>query len=401
MARMKKPVDRTSDLRRRLLAADRPRLDSWSRASSLLGGCRRIGGTICFGLGTSCGSVTWRTGIDSPPRSWQRIAGVAAVAVLAIVGDRSGQGMLPPVRLEGMALPPCTAGFWEQRSNCRRYLDWLGAKLGYRCLDDWYGVSFWDFERNKGTMLVNGHQGSPALVVMGLIPRREWCEWKFLHVPPGFWEVTENRHRYLRWLGRELGLRRPTDWYRVHVDDIKAHFGEGLCGLWSLYELLSDFLPQLDWDRQNRSKPLGVDQILQWADAFFAEHGEWPMCSSGPLREPIRPGLPSTTACGVVFAACLAAARWPSSWQKHRGVRVGRTPPRLSEDQVLAWADAYFAAHRKWPARASGPIAGTREIGVPSPAPCTRAVVASGEVPPCRNCWPSGVACETPQVFRR
>ncbi len=257
--------------------------------------------------------------------------------------------------------PHAPAGFWEQRSNCRRYLDWLGAKLGYRCLDDWYGVSFWDFERNKGTMLVNGHQGSPALVVTGLIPRCEWCEWKFLHVPPGFWEVTENRHRYLRWLGRELGLRRRTDWYRVHVDDIKAHFGEGLCGLWSLYELLSDFLPQLDWDRQNRSKPLGVDQILQWADAFFAEHGEWPMCSSGPvagtnttwsaINDRLRGGLR-----GLPGGGSLA-----KFLQKHRGVRVGRTPPALSEDQVLAWADAYFAAHRKWPVRASGPIAGTRE----------------------------------------
>lgn len=34
---------------------------------------------------------------------------------------------------------------------------------------------------------------------------------------------------------------------------------------------------------------------------------------------------------------------------KHRGVRnVGRLPP-LTEGQILAWADAYHAAHGEWP----------------------------------------------------
>ena len=128
-----------------------------------------------------------------------------------------------------------------------------------------------------------------------------------------------------------------------------------------MYELLSDFLPQLDWDQQNPYQPVGVDQVLQWADAYFAEHGEWPTCASGRiagtnttwsaindcLRHGFR-GLPD----GTSLAKFLA---------KHRDVRVGRKPPHLSEKQILAWADAYFAAHGKWPTRRSGPIPGTRE----------------------------------------
>ena len=46
---------------------------------------------------------------------------------------------------------------------------------------------------------------------------------------------------------------------------------------------------------------------------------------------------------------------------KQRGVRIGRRPPELSEKQILAWADAYFAAHAKWPTVLSGPIPGRRE----------------------------------------
>jgi hypothetical protein len=35
--------------------------------------------------------------------------------------------------------------------------------------------------------------------------------------------------------------------------------------------------------------------------------------------------------------------------------------PKLSEKQILVWADAYFALHGKWPGEDSGPVAGTQE----------------------------------------
>ena len=47
-----------------------------------------------------------------------------------------------------------------------------------------------------------------------------------------------------------------------------------------------------------------------------------------------------------------------------RGVPVGRTPPDLSEEQILAWADAHFAVHKKWPAESSGPVPGTNETWI-------------------------------------
>ena len=89
-------------------------------------------------------------------------------------------------------------GFWDSLANRRSYLDWLGERLGFRCLDDWYEVTVYDFLRNKGIGLIHRCRVSPAAAVMASIPQRKWCEWKFTRVPPGFWEVAENRHRYLR-----------------------------------------------------------------------------------------------------------------------------------------------------------------------------------------------------------
>jgi len=41
-----------------------------------------------------------------------------------------------------------------------------------------------------------------------------------------------------------------------------------------------------------------------------------------------------------------------------RGVRRNSTTPPLTEGQILHWADAYFARHRKWPRANSGVIDG-------------------------------------------
>ncbi len=253
-------------------------------------------------------------------------------------------------------------GFWDLPANRRSYMAWLGQRLGYRCKDDWYAVGNRDFLRNKGAGLLKQHHGSAVRAVIDSIPGQEWCEWKFSQVPDGFWELAENRHRYLRWLGKELGFRRPKDWYRIQSRDFRRRRGGALLNKYSsFYDLMREFLPQLDWDRLDRHRPLRVEQVLAWADAHHSRHGKWPFAKSGKvpgtgetwskintcLQNGCR-GLPG----GISLARLL---------KKHRGVRVGQGPPKLSEKEILVWADAHFAARGKWPTRESGPIAGTRE----------------------------------------
>src|ERR1017187_10892350 len=44
---------------------------------------------------------------------------------------------------------------------------------------------------------------------------------------------------------------------------------------------------EVEADRQQRGEPhdLAEDEILAWADAFFARTGDWPMFDSGPIPE--------------------------------------------------------------------------------------------------------------------
>ncbi len=103
-------------------------------------------------------------------------------------------------------------------------------------------------------------------------------------------------------------------------------------------------------------------QILAWADRHHDRTGKWPTCRSGPISgshgerwsavhaalETGRRGLPG----GDSLFRLLA---------RHRGVRRTRHRPPLTEEQILAWADAHHVRTGKWPTLNSGRIVGTRD----------------------------------------
>jgi hypothetical protein len=250
--------------------------------------------------------------------------------------------------------PHVPKGFWEPRTNRRRYLAWLGEHLGYKCADDWYALTENEFLQNRGKGILLFYRSSPVRLVIDLLPGRNWYEWKFNNVPGGFWDVAENRHRYLRWLGKELGYRKPTDWYRITSLDVRTRHGAALLDRFaSFMDLMREFLPDLDWDSVDYNLPISIDEILVWADAYYARHGEWPTQTSGKI-----PGSrESWSAIDVClrdgFRGLPGGSSLPKFLQKYRGVPIGRKPPKLTEEQILAWADAHFAASGRWPTASS------------------------------------------------
>src|SRR5216684_2374765 len=68
--------------------------------------------------------------------------------------------------------------------------------------------------------------------------RRLWYEvtprdprlWLYGPVPSGFWELAENRQRYVEWLGEQLGFTQLEDWYRITRRHFRRHRGGGLLG---------------------------------------------------------------------------------------------------------------------------------------------------------------------------
>lgn len=103
--------------------------------------------------------------------------------------------------------------------------------------------------------------------------------------------------------------------------------------------------------------PLGIEDILKWADGYHARHKGWPNVDSGPIDE-----SPGDTWCAVDAALWQAQRGLPGGsslarlLDEHRDVRNIHDLPRLSTEQILKWGDAYFALTRAWPTAKSGTV---------------------------------------------
>lgn len=110
--------------------------------------------------------------------------------------------------------------------------------------------------------------------------------------------------------------------------------------------------------RFNRKDPrFSIKQVLAWMDDWYARTGKWPDDRSGPVpgaeglswamvNEALKKGRG-----GLPAGSSLARLR-----ARERGVRHSRELPRLAEDQILRWADAFHESTGRWPTRRSGPI---------------------------------------------
>jgi hypothetical protein len=140
-------------------------------------------------------------------------------------------------------------GFWECQINRRRYLDWLGVRLGFESAEDWHGLTWQILSEYNGSGLID-HVGSVIEIVRERYPKDEIREWLFASSPAGFWDKQKNRHRYMDWLGLQLGFRKIEDWYQLTADAFRINSGSGLLQLKfhnSVVSALKDRFPQVEW----------------------------------------------------------------------------------------------------------------------------------------------------------
>ncbi len=111
--------------------------------------------------------------------------------------------------------------------------------------------------------------------------------------------------------------------------------------------------------RQKKKPPLTIPQILAWADGHFERTGQWPRQKSGEVLDApyetwrsidhaLTLGLRGLSrGTGLTLALLLA---------QHRGARHQDLLPKLSIEQILAWADEHFGRTGQWPRKDSGEV---------------------------------------------
>jgi hypothetical protein len=171
----------------------------------------------------------------------------------------------------------------------------------------------------------------------------------------------EHHARTGQWPVRESGaiLDNPEETWRKVDGALRGGF-RGLPGNSSLPQLLFERrgVPY----RRHSHELLSEEEILAWADEHFARTGDWPAHSSGPVG-----AAPGETWSGLaqLLSAGGRGLSGGSSLARllaeHRHRRNPAALPRLTVEQILAWADAHREQTGKWPSKDSGPMFGEGE----------------------------------------
>lgn len=191
------------------------------------------------------------------PEDWYKIQGYIfrkhhGSKLLSYYGDSPTNAVkehLPDYDWKEWLFKHSPSGFWQSAENRRRYMDWLGNKLGYCEVKDWYQITQALILRNYGRGFLSGVGKSPFNAVKEHFPNFDWKEWKFKNVSLGFWDSQENRRRYIQWLGEELGFKKPEDWYQINNTLIRKNYGARFMTLenGSPTQIVKKYFPNYDW----------------------------------------------------------------------------------------------------------------------------------------------------------
>jgi superfamily II DNA or RNA helicase len=157
------------------------------------------------------------------------------------------------------------------------------------------------------------------------------------------------------WPKRDSGSLGCADGETWATIDVALSAGlRGLPGNSSLARFLAEHR-----QARNRSDltPLTEELILGWADKHHAATLNWPTVSSGSVAGGLGEtwaGINRTLAKGG--RGLKGGSSLAQLLAERRSLRNRRSLPALSEEMILAWADAYHERTREWPKVTSGSI---------------------------------------------
>lgn len=161
-------------------------------------------------------------------------------------------------------------GYWQDKNNHIKYIEWLGKELGYTKMEDWYKNTTDIIYKNGGvSLLALYYNHSHSQLLMSVYRDYNWLPWKFNgHVPAGYWDKKEHRVKYVKWLYKELGYTKLEDWYKLTHHIIINNYGGGLMQVYydtSILKLLLETYPNYHWIESKIQKQYSTGEI-EWVE---------------------------------------------------------------------------------------------------------------------------------------
>lgn len=135
---------------------------------------------------------------------------------------------------------------WGDHQRVNQYLDWLGEKLKFYTLEDWYALKVRDLTNNRGDGLYKKYLNIFTILCIRF-PDRDVQIWKISKVPTNSWNDKALHLKYIEYLAKELAINQTDDWYKITNQKFK-HYGGGsiLKQYDTLVDCLRENLPDLN-----------------------------------------------------------------------------------------------------------------------------------------------------------
>jgi hypothetical protein len=154
---------------------------------------------------------------------------------------------------------------WTDIDTRKEYMNWLGNIFNIKKNDDWYKITWSDFDNNYGSGLISGtYKGSCYRALMDCYPEYNWLPWLFTRTPKNTWENFDIQKKYMNWLADKLKFSSPQDWLKLTIKDFKNNYGDGIIRIYNSYiKLLLSIFPEYaeHWTPANLSTHYSMSSI--------------------------------------------------------------------------------------------------------------------------------------------
>jgi hypothetical protein len=141
-----------------------------------------------------------------------------------------------------------TASTAQSAESQRQFWSQIGNEMGVKNLQDWYSISSGKLPLRARSFLRAQYKSSFSAALKSAYPTHQWDIWKFLEVPRGYWDSTENRRSFTDAIGKRLGVNKMEDWYRITKLQWVSHGGKKLSRHYAaLPKALMDLYPNHSW----------------------------------------------------------------------------------------------------------------------------------------------------------
>ena len=148
------------------------------------------------------------------------------------------EDLYPDTEIEFWKLKRIPLSIWKKQTRVNQYLDWLGKRLQFETLSDWYSLTTKDILSNHGDGLYRCYLSIYKILLIRF-PNEKVLVWKISKVPSSTWEDKNIHKSYIKFLAQQLGFKEKTDWYSITLNQFNKYGGRTIL---KQYETLIDCL---------------------------------------------------------------------------------------------------------------------------------------------------------------